>query len=85
LVIEYWNLRFIWDLVLGICDFRHKTPRQSRRTLTYLSEPEVLSGQKMHFITTYRSRIKRNSMNPGRQIKDLAGFKGVIMAKMSLF
>jgi len=20
LVIEYWNLRFIWNLVLGICD-----------------------------------------------------------------
>ncbi len=24
--IEYWNLRFICNLVLGICDFRHKTP-----------------------------------------------------------
>jgi len=29
-----WSLRFIWDLVLGICDFRHQTPRQSRKTLT---------------------------------------------------
>ena len=29
LVIEYWILRFICNLVLGICDFRHKTPRQS--------------------------------------------------------
>jgi hypothetical protein len=23
---EIWNLRFICNLVLGICDFRHKTP-----------------------------------------------------------
>ena len=30
LVIEYWNLKFICNLVLGICDFRHKTPRQSQ-------------------------------------------------------
>jgi len=27
--VEYWNLRFICNLVLGICDFRHKTPSQS--------------------------------------------------------
>ena len=39
-----WNLWFIWDLVLGICDFRHKTPRQSRRTLTWLKGPGF-SGQ----------------------------------------
>jgi hypothetical protein len=25
--VEYWNLRFICNLVLGICDFKHKTPR----------------------------------------------------------
>ncbi len=25
LVIGYWNLGFICNLVLGICDFRHKT------------------------------------------------------------
>jgi hypothetical protein len=37
--VEYWNLRFIWDLVLGICDFMHKTPRQSRRTLTWPRGP----------------------------------------------
>jgi hypothetical protein len=30
-----WNLRFIWNLVLGICDFRHKTPRQSHLSLTW--------------------------------------------------
>jgi len=23
------SLKFIWNLVLGICDFRYKTPRQS--------------------------------------------------------
>ena len=23
LVIEYWNLRFIWDLVLGIWNFKN--------------------------------------------------------------
>ena len=50
LVIEYWNLRparsclamaggFICNLVLGICVFRHKTPRQSRRTLTWPKGP----------------------------------------------
>jgi hypothetical protein len=33
-----WNLRFIWNLVLGICDFRNKTPRQSHLSLTWLSE-----------------------------------------------
>jgi hypothetical protein len=33
LVIEYWNLKFICNLVLGICDFRHKTRRQSQITL----------------------------------------------------
>jgi hypothetical protein len=39
-----WNLRFICNLVLGICDFRHKTPRQSRRTLTWPKGPDF-SGQ----------------------------------------
>jgi len=39
LVIEYWNLRFICNLVLEICDFRHKTPRQSRRTLIWPKGP----------------------------------------------
>jgi len=34
LVIEYWNLRFICNLVLEICDFRHKTPKQSHLSLT---------------------------------------------------
>jgi len=29
---------FICNLVLGICDFRHKTPRQSHLSLTWLSE-----------------------------------------------
>jgi hypothetical protein len=31
---EIWNLRFICNLVLGICDLRHQTPRQSRGSLT---------------------------------------------------
>jgi hypothetical protein len=34
----FWNLRFICNLVLGICDLRHQIPRQSRRTLAWLSE-----------------------------------------------
>jgi hypothetical protein len=34
LVIEYWNLKFICNLVLRICDFRHKTQRQSHLSLT---------------------------------------------------
>ena len=34
LVVEYWNLKFICNLVLGICDFKHKTPRQSHQSLT---------------------------------------------------
>ena len=45
--IEYWNLKFIWNLlvsrlfggVLGICDFRHKNTRQSQTSLTWLKEP----------------------------------------------
>jgi hypothetical protein len=39
-----WNLRFICYLVLGICDLRHQTPRQSRRTLTWPKGPGF-SGQ----------------------------------------
>jgi hypothetical protein len=39
-----WNLRFICNLVLGICDLRHQTPRQSRRTLTWPKGPGF-SGQ----------------------------------------
>ncbi len=34
LIIGYWNLRFICNLVLGICIFRHKAPRQSHLSLT---------------------------------------------------
>jgi hypothetical protein len=37
--VEYWNLRFICNLVLGICDFRHQTPRQSRISLTWPKGP----------------------------------------------
>jgi hypothetical protein len=40
LVIEYWNLKFICNLVLGICDFRHKTPRQSQISLTWPRGPD---------------------------------------------
>jgi len=47
LVIEYWNLKFICNLlvrrlfggVLGIYDFRHKTPRQCRISLTWPKGP----------------------------------------------
>jgi hypothetical protein len=39
-----WNLIFIWNLVLGICDFRYKTSRLSRRTLTWPKGPGF-SGQ----------------------------------------
>ena len=35
LVIEYWNLKFICNFVLGVCDFKHKTPRQSQISLTW--------------------------------------------------
>jgi hypothetical protein len=38
------NLRFIWNLVLGICDLRHQTPMQRRRTLTWPKGPGF-SGQ----------------------------------------
>ena len=33
--IEYWNLRFICNLVLGIYDFRLKTERQSQLSRTW--------------------------------------------------
>jgi hypothetical protein len=41
--IEYWNLKFICNLparrlfggVLGICDFRHKTPKADKSSLRY--------------------------------------------------
>jgi hypothetical protein len=32
-------LRFICNLVLGICDFRYKTPRQRHLSLIWLKEP----------------------------------------------
>jgi hypothetical protein len=44
-----WNLRFIWNLVLGICDFRHKTLRQSHLSLTWPKGPGF-SGQNKHEI-----------------------------------
>jgi hypothetical protein len=37
-----WNWRFICNLVLGICDFRHKTPRQSQISLTWPKGPGFL-------------------------------------------
>jgi hypothetical protein len=45
-----YNLRFIWNLVLGICDFIQQTPRQSRITLTWPKGPGF-SGQNknMHY------------------------------------
>jgi len=36
---EIWNLRFICNLVLGICDFRHKTPRQRHLSLNWPKGP----------------------------------------------
>jgi hypothetical protein len=39
-----WNLEFIYYLVLGICDFKHKTPRQSHLSLTWPRGPGF-SGQ----------------------------------------
>jgi hypothetical protein len=43
---EIWNLRFICNLVLGICDLRHQTPRQSRRTLAWPKGPGFLGQNK---------------------------------------
>jgi hypothetical protein len=34
LVIEYLNLRFNWNLGLGICDFNHMILRRSYLSLT---------------------------------------------------
>jgi len=39
LVIEYWSLIFICILVLEICIFRNKTPRQSHLALTWPRRP----------------------------------------------
>jgi hypothetical protein len=47
LVIEYWNLKFICNLELGICDFRHKTPRQSQISLTWPKGPSFSGLNKM--------------------------------------
>jgi len=51
--IEYWNLKFICNLVLGFCDFRHKTPRQSHISLTRPRGPGF-SGLKIntYFLTS---------------------------------
>jgi len=40
LVIEYWNLRFICNLVLVICIFRHKNPRHRHLALTWPRGPD---------------------------------------------
>jgi len=32
--VEYWSLRFVCYLMLGICIFRHNYPRQSQLSLT---------------------------------------------------
>jgi hypothetical protein len=34
-----WSLRFIWNLVLGLCVFRHKTPGQNHLSLTWHKGP----------------------------------------------
>ena len=46
------SLELVCFLVLGICDFRHKTPRQSQRTLTWPKGPGFSGLNKefgMHF------------------------------------
>jgi hypothetical protein len=45
-----WNLRFICNLVLGICDLRHKTPRQNHLSLTWPKGPGF-SGQNKIMVT----------------------------------
>jgi len=42
-------------LVLGICDFRHKTPRQSRITLTWPKGPGFSGQNKQMFSTPSRN------------------------------
>ena len=32
-------LSLVWNLRLGICDFRHKTPRPAQISLTWPKEP----------------------------------------------
>jgi hypothetical protein len=44
------NLRFIWNLVLGICDLRHQTPMQSRRTLTWPKGPGFSGQNKIGYV-----------------------------------
>ena len=44
LVIEHWNLRFFCNLVLVICIFNHKNPKQSWATLTWPREPGFCIG-----------------------------------------
>jgi hypothetical protein len=39
LVIEYWNLEFIWYLVLGICIFSHKSPWNGHLSYTWSIGP----------------------------------------------
>jgi len=48
LVIEYWNLRFACYLVLGICTFRHKNPRQSHIAPTWPRGPGFQWKNKSH-------------------------------------
>jgi hypothetical protein len=50
LVIEYWNLRFIWDLALGNFDFRHKAPKQRRSTWTWSKEPGISEQNKTNIL-----------------------------------
>ncbi len=44
-----WNWRFICNLVLGICDFIHKTPRQSHLSLTWPKGPGFSRQNKIMF------------------------------------
>ena len=50
-----WNLGFIWDLVLVICDFRHKTPRHSYLSPAAFMRPGFQIEEKVDVWATSRS------------------------------
>jgi hypothetical protein len=43
LVIEYWQLRLVCYLVLGICIFKHETPRQGPLKIPYFVKRILLA------------------------------------------
>jgi hypothetical protein len=54
--VEYWNLRFICNLVLGIYDFRHKISRQSHLSLTPARRDRLGSLSYNFYSCLYASR-----------------------------